>query len=93
MCYDSSCKHTRAGAALAPALTGVQGSSLQHWSETLVSSQRIRDINDLMDSQMIKAPSCLAIQLIRTGFSYLIVILVMPTTRHRHIFSLQYQCT
>lgn len=93
MCYDSSCKHTWAGAVLAPLLTGVQGSSLQHWSEMLLSFQIIRDVNDLMDPQMIRAPSCLAIQLIRTGFSYLAVILVMPTTRHRHNFWLQYQRT
>ena len=71
MCYDSSCKRTWAGAVLAPVLTGVRGSSLQRWSEMLIGFQTIREFNDLIDSQMIRAPSCLAIQLIRTGFNYL----------------------
>lgn len=101
MCYDSSCKHTWGGAVLVPVVTGVQGSS-GHWSKMLVPFQMIRNTKDLIDSQVIRAPSCLAIQLIRKAFSYLAIILrnrlqlfasSMHATKHRHIFWLQYQCT
>lgn len=53
--------------------TGLRSWSVLRWLEGLMIS-------------MIHMDSCLAVQLIRTGFSYLKVILVMPTTRHRHIF-------
>ena len=38
-----------------------------HWSKMLVTSQMIRNIKDLMDSQVTRAPSCLAIQLNQKG--------------------------